>query len=311
MIKNENRLIRFDWAIKNIFKKGKSLDVLEGFLSDLLQKNITSIQLCDSESTKDHADDKSNRVDVHVTTKEGEKIIIEVQSYSEWDYFSRILYGTSKTITTHMHQGISYREVPNVISISICYFGVGSGKDYIYKGSTNFVGQHFGDILDLNDAEKEQYLGKAKNLSQIYPTYYIIKVDKFKEVVQDIIDEWIYFFKTEKIKEDFRSKSIRVAAKHLNYLKLSKDDRKEYDIFQENLMLEKSLAESKEAEFRVMTRQIEKDAEEKGMKKGIEKGKSEVAKKLLIHGMSVEEVAKLTELTIDVVKSLEGDDKKQ
>ena len=61
---------------KNLFKKNRELDVLKGFLTDLLQKEIISINLCDTDSIKDSMDDKSNRVDVHVTTNSGEEIII-------------------------------------------------------------------------------------------------------------------------------------------------------------------------------------------------------------------------------------------
>ena len=49
----EKQLIRFDWAIKNIFKKKKELDILEDFLSDLLQKKLKIEELIDSESIKE------------------------------------------------------------------------------------------------------------------------------------------------------------------------------------------------------------------------------------------------------------------
>lgn len=121
-----NRLIRFDWAIKNLFKKNRELDILQDFLSDLLQRKIFTITLCDAESTKDAPNDKSNRVDVHVTTETGEEILIEVQAYAERDYFSRILYSTSKVITTHIHEGEPYLQIPPIISVNICYFPAGS-----------------------------------------------------------------------------------------------------------------------------------------------------------------------------------------
>jgi predicted transposase/invertase (TIGR01784 family) len=296
----EKKLIRFDWAIKNLFKKNRDLDVLQGFLADLLQKDITSIKLCDTDGIKDGADDKSNRVDVHVTIQSGEEIIIEVQAYSEWDYFSRILYGTSKAITNHMKEGYSYRKVPKIISISICYFEIGEGVDYLYKGFTNFIGLNYGDTLGLNANERKMYIENAEEISQIYPEYYIIKVNKFKEIVKNQIDEWVYFFKTEEIKKDFHSKGLKKAAKHLNYLKLQNDERKDYEIFIENLRLEKSLARSQEIDLEV--------AKEEGLQEGIEKGKKEeklkIAKKMLRSNRPVDEIVDLTDLSTEEVESL-------
>ena len=44
---------------------------------------------------------------------------------------------------------------------------------------------------------------------------------------------------------------------------------------------------------------------EKGMKKGIEQGKIEIAKNLLLEGLSIELIAKNTDLPIDKIQSLQ------
>ena len=319
MIDN-TRLIRFDWAIKNIFKKNKKLDILQGFISDLLQKKITSIKLCDNEGIKDSFDDKSNRVDVHVVSEEGEEIIIEVQAYSEWDYFGRLLYGTSKVITNHMKTGYKYCKVPKVISISICYFEIGEGKDYLYKGSTNFVGMNHGDTLNLNDNERKMYIEKAQKVDEIYPEYYIIKVNKFGNEVKNLIDEWIYFFKMEEVKKDFHSEALKKAFKHLQYLKMSRVEKLRYEVFLENIGLEKSLEYSKEIEVEVRLEKAERAGLEKGIAKGLERGleegmkegmkegmrnkELEIAKKLLEKNITIKEIMELTSLKEEEIKSL-------
>lgn len=297
----KNRLVRFDWAIKNLFKKNKDLDILKDFLSDLLGKSIATIRLCDTDGIKNSAEDKSNRVDVHVTIENGEEIIIEVQSQSEKDYFSRILYGTSKAITNHVQEGDAYIEVPKIISISICYCKVGEGKDYLYKGTTTFTGQHYGDILTLYPGEKKMYQAKkTTTVTAIYPTYYIIKVDMFQEIVNNSLDEWVYFFKREEIKKEFHSEGLKKAATRLKYLKLPKAQQKEYDIFMDNLRQEKSFAKSKEIDFEV--------AKEEGLAKGIEIGKIEskieIAKKMLSKNKTIQEIAEMTDLTIAEIESL-------
>jgi hypothetical protein len=41
----KRKLIRFEWAIENLFKKNRDLDILQDFLSDLLEREITTIKL--------------------------------------------------------------------------------------------------------------------------------------------------------------------------------------------------------------------------------------------------------------------------
>ena len=96
----------------------------------------------ESESNKNHAEDKFNRVDLLVKTGEGQHIIVEVQCSSQWDYLSRILYGTSKVVCEHCEKGFLLRKISKVISVSIVFFNLGEGKDYLYHGATIFKGLH-------------------------------------------------------------------------------------------------------------------------------------------------------------------------
>lgn len=93
---NNLKLVRFDWAMKRLLRDKANFEILEGFLSELLYQQIKIDQLLESESNKEHANDKFNRVDLLVHTEKNEKIIIEVQTASEWDFYHRILFGTSK-----------------------------------------------------------------------------------------------------------------------------------------------------------------------------------------------------------------------
>src|SRR5438105_295190 len=124
------KLVRFDWAIKYLLRNKANFDILEGFLSELLKIDIKIESILESESNKNHNHDKFNRVDLLVQTNQGERIIIEVQCSSQWDYLSRILYGTSKVITEHLHEGEAYKDLCKVISVNIVFFNLGEGKDY-------------------------------------------------------------------------------------------------------------------------------------------------------------------------------------
>lgn len=134
------KLVHFDWAIKNLLRNKANFDILEGFLSELLKTQVTIETLLESESNKNNKDDKSNRVDLLVLTEANEHVIVEVQASMEWDYLSRILYGVSKAVTEYIQVGQSYRNVRKIISVSIVFFNLGRGEDYVYHGTTEFVG---------------------------------------------------------------------------------------------------------------------------------------------------------------------------
>jgi predicted transposase/invertase (TIGR01784 family) len=193
-----SQLVRFDWAMKYLLRNKANFDILEGFLSELLKIPIHIEQVLESEGNKNTADNKTNRVDLLVKTAQNERIIIEVQCDSEWDYLSRILYGTAKTISEHLKQGLDYANVCKVISVSIVFFNLGEGQDYLYRGAKHFRGMHYHDELKLGESERKIY-GQDKTPSDIFPEYYIIKVNQFRESIKDKFDEWVYFLKNEKI----------------------------------------------------------------------------------------------------------------
>ncbi|HDN25490.1 MAG TPA: Rpn family recombination-promoting nuclease/putative transposase [Thioploca sp.] len=139
----ENQLVRFDWAIKNLLRDKANFDVLEGFLTAILSQEVKIVNLLESESNQSDEDKKFNRVDILVRDEKQRYLIIEVQNYHVSAYLERILFGVSKLIADTIKPGNDYSEVSKVISISILYFNLGLGKDYVYHGTTDFRGLHY------------------------------------------------------------------------------------------------------------------------------------------------------------------------
>jgi predicted transposase/invertase (TIGR01784 family) len=237
------KLVHFDWAIKNLLRNKANFDILEGFLSELLQTKVTIETLLESESNKNDKDDRSNRVDLLVLTESQGHVIIEVQASMEWDYLSRILYGTSKAVTEYIQAGQPYRDVRKIISVSIVFFNLGRGEDYVYHGTTEFRGTHQHDVLQLGENEQKAY-GPEKTPSDIFPEYYLIKVNQFNHQIIDEFDEWVYVLKTETIQPTFTAQGIKSAAKKLDILSLTDKERKAYERYEENTHYEASMHES-------------------------------------------------------------------
>jgi predicted transposase/invertase (TIGR01784 family) len=321
------KLVRFDWAIKYLLRNKANFDVLEGFLSELLKVKVEIETVLESEGNKKDAKDKFNRVDVLVKTANGQQIIIEVQCSTQADYLTRVLYGTSKVVCEYMREGDAYRNIRKVISVSIVFFDLGQGKDYIYRGSTTFKGVHNHDTLSLNENERKAY-GQPDGLGletpeEIFPEYYIIKVTAFKEKVKDKLDEWVYFLKNGKIEKDFNAQGIQIAAKKLSVLRLSEAERRAYEGYQDSLRDDASWALTVEIEKALAVEKAEKaqaKAEAQGRKKGREEGreqgrkegreagkeenKEEIALQLFKENMMDEKIAAITHLPIDRVKEL-------
>ena len=241
------RLVRFDWAMKRLLRHKANFDILEGFLTELLGEEVTIKQILDSESNKETEDDKHNRVDILVENSKSELVIIEVQNSKEYDYFHRMLYGTSKAIAEHIREGQAYAEVKKIISITIAYFDLGQGKDYVYHGTTVFKGIHKNDILTLSGKQVELY--KKDNIHEVYPEYWVIKVSQFHNRVKDKLDEWIYFFKNAEIKSSFSAKGLKEVNERLDEMKLNEKDAKAYKKYLKNLRDIASKNHTLEADF--------------------------------------------------------------
>ncbi|MDR1557130.1 MAG: Rpn family recombination-promoting nuclease/putative transposase, partial [Tannerellaceae bacterium] len=119
--KGERALISFDYALKRLLRNKANYEVLEGFLSELLMRDLSVKAIGESESNREHAKDKYNKVDILVEAASGEILLIELQFTPEIDFLHRMLYGTSKTITERMVQGAKYLEVKKIYSINIVY----------------------------------------------------------------------------------------------------------------------------------------------------------------------------------------------
>ena len=283
-------LVSFDWAIKNILRDKANYDVLEGFLSTLLERDLRILSLLESESNQEDQSDKFNRVDLSVEDEAGDIYVIEVQAGWERYYLQRLLYGSSKLIVDHLNLGDSFAKVKKVISVSILYFLLGEGEsDYIYKGSTDFYGLNTQERLHLKPRKRRAVVGREIETGRnVFPEYYLIETERFHDIIKSGIDEWVYFFKNSEVKPDFHSKNIQAAAEKLDLLKMPEQERQAYEKYLINRASEKDMIESAYDEG------IEKGLA-RGLEKGVEKGRVEVALNMLRTGLlTTDQIAQVT-----------------
>jgi len=202
-----NRLVRFDWALKKLLRNKANFEILEGFLSELLKQDVIIQAILESESNKDSAADKQNRVDLLTQVGSGELVLIELQVEAQYDYFQRMVYGASRLITDTMSAGFSYDMVRKVISVNIVYFDLGHGEDYVYHGITEFRGIHNHDLLQLSASQKDK-VRNIQHVSDIFPEYYILKVNGFNDLAKDTLMSGYIF---QKLRDKNRIQRQRAA----------------------------------------------------------------------------------------------------
>ncbi len=305
----ERQLVSFDWAMKKLLRSKANFVVLEGFLSELLFDDIKILEVLESESNQEAEDDKYNRVDVKVKNSKGELIIVEVQFNNEDDFFHRILYGVSKTICEHINKGEGYGSVVKVISINILYFELGMGSDYIYKGTNFFKGMHDNSILKLSETQQEKFQKELPH--EIFPEYYILKVNNFNDVAKSPLDEWIYLFKHSAIKSDFKAKGIVEAGEVLNEMKMTKEERKAYERHIENLMFSRGLYKTAlNTGRREGLKEGRKAGLEEGRKAGIKEGQIKLLLELVHDGtLSMQQAAKKANISVVELEKIAAEHK--
>jgi predicted transposase/invertase (TIGR01784 family) len=292
----ETQLVRFDWAIKSLLRDKANFDVLEGFLTALLCEDIQVIEILDSESNQPDVDKKFNRVDILVKDQKQQQIIIEIQNHQETGYLERILWGISKLIVDNLELGQDYRHVSKVISISILYFNFGIGEDYVYSNVNEIRGLHTKKELVSRRLNRETKKFEKRYSKDIFPDIYLITVERFQDVIKSDLDEWIYMLKHSALRSDFKSKNIDRARDKLMLLKMSREERKHYENYIEDIVVENDVIE---------TARVQGKAEglSEGRAEGRSEGKLEIAQKLLDQGMDIEAIASLTDLSVDVIKT--------
>ena len=230
-----NQVIRFDWAMKRLLRNKANFCVLEGFLTTLLGEKIVIQKLLESESNQEDEFDKYNRVDILAEDSKGELFLIEIQNNSEYAYFQRMLFGASKLVTEYIERGDNYAKVRKVYSINIVYFSLGHGKDYVYHGKTEFRGIHTNDLLELTPFQRQTF--KADAVSQLYPEYYILKVNGFNQVAKSPLEEWIYYLNTGEIPSNATAPGLDEARQKLKLTMMTRDELSAYYRHLDNIVI--------------------------------------------------------------------------
>ena len=222
-------------------------------------------------------------MDLLAENSKGELILIEVQNNNEYAYFQRMLFGTSKLVTEYINRGEGYDKVRKVYSVNIVYFSLGSGKDVVYHGKTEFRGIHQGDVLELTPFQKQTF--KVDTVSQLYPEYYILKVNYFNQVARSPLEEWIYYLNTGDIPDNATAPGLNEARQRLKLGRMTKEELNAYYRHLDNIVILRDNIFTERAE-------------------GERNKQIEIARNLKKAGVSIDVISQSSGLTVDEIEKL-------
>lgn len=298
-----DRYIRFDWAIKRLLRQKANFGVLEGLLTVLLNEEVKIVEILESKSNQLTADDKFNRVDIKAKNSKGEIIIVEIQNTRELYYLERILYGVAKAITEHISLGERYYEVKKIYSVSILYFDIGRGEDYLYHGQNVFMGVHTGDQLQVTTKEKNAIVSKLP--AEIFPEYFLIRVNEFDKAAITPLEEWIEYLKTGRIRSDTVAPGLAETRQKLIYYNMTAEERRAYDEHLNAIMIQNDVLDGAKLEGLQEGRaEGLQEGRAEGLQEGQKRGQIEVARNFKKMGLSTEMIVQGTGLSVEDIEKL-------
>ncbi|MDR3000940.1 MAG: hypothetical protein LBU89_06715, partial [Fibromonadaceae bacterium] len=126
-------------------------------------------------------------------------------------------------------------------------------------------------------------------IKDIYPEFYILKVDRFRNLVKSKLDEWMYFLKNSSIKPKFKAPGLLEANEKLEYSRLSRSERRAYDRYVDNIRSNDST---------IYTAKL------KGKAEGKAESRMEIARKLKSSNVPIDIIVKATGLSKREIDSL-------
>lgn len=311
----ESKYIRFDWAMKRLLRQKANFGILEGLLTTLLGMKIHIKNMLESESNQEDENDKYNRVDMLAENDKGELFLIEVQNNTEYAYFQRMLFGTSKLVTEYIKKGQGYENVRKVYSVNIVYFSLGKGTDIVYHGKTEFRGIHNGDVLELSPFQRQKFNVDA--VSDLYPEYYILKVNDFNRVAKNSLEEWVYYLNTGDVPQGAKAPGMEEVKEQLTIDRMNKMERNAYYKHLDNIVILRDNIYTEREEGRLEGRaegreegraEGREEGREEGRAEGKEEGRLEErktnAKKMKSLGIPVNTISQITGLPVKDIDSL-------
>ena len=290
-----------DFGFKRLFY---NKELLIPFLNDVVGLDIKDIAYKPTEGLGWLSEERTALFDLHCTTNKNEHFVVEMQLGYQKNFTDRALFYGSHMIRKQAPRKKNWDfALKPVYIVSILNFNLFRDKAsrtkvieraYLYRESTKAL---FTDKLQL----------------------FFIQLPKFKKTsseLQDNTDTWLYLLKNMKVLKncppEIKGKPFKLFLEIAEIKHLTQEDMDRYAISLDRSYQMRNIAEY--AEMRGEMKGIEKGIK-KGRKEGIKEGsmavKKQLAIRLLMRNMPIEDIISLTELSQDQVMALKSQYEKE
>lgn len=319
--------ISFEWAMRNRLRQRENFVMLEGFLSTVMGKEIKIVELL--ESIKDDEEYNPRRLDLLVKDKDGEKFLIEVQWENEQLYFQWTLFETSPYLKDYLADPANSLDVKGIYCISVITFDMRHGEDYLYYGNNILSGVHYQDILNIYPFKRDS-LEVAQ--SRLNPEFIVLKVNGFNEKAETPLQQWIEYFKNNKISDDATAPGLREVRERLKLENMNSNEENAYERHQIDLTMLKdhmytargeglleairkikttvnkdydsAFNEAYDEAYKKAYDKAYKEAYDEAFEEGQQEVRIEVAKNMKSYGEEISLISKVTGLTPKFIENL-------
>lgn len=190
---------------------------------------------------------------------------------------------------------------------SFIYFDLGKGSDYLYHGQNRFIGVHTHDELLVTERQADALVQRFP--WEIFPEYYLIRVNEFNQVAKTPLEEWVRYLKSGVIAPDTTVPGLQEAREKLRYYDMSPAERHAYDEHINAIMIQNDVIGNTKLEG-LLEGRIEGHAE--GLAEGLAQGRTEGqteerrknARGMKAKGIDTQTIAEITGLNTEEIDSL-------
>ena len=281
--------IQSDYIFKRVFGIEKNKELLISLINSILKGNpqVTNLEIRNTEISKIFKNNLTIHLDIKAEINPQEFVDIEIQVRNTGEIMERAVQYLAEILTVNCRklteeerkagQKQTYK-YPKVIGIWIMGENVTDRKDAVNEA-----------CLAFPPTERDQIITDKLRI-------FFVELQKFHPKHVDrknMLDVWMTFLKNP-LNDEIQS--VPEVQKALDTLKEISADENEREIYMLRRHTEFGYISEKNVAIQ--------NAKVEGEKIGIEKGKTEVAKKMLSMGLSVEQISEATGLPLDDVQKL-------
>lgn len=276
-----------DFAFKRLFANQSKKTILISFINNILMREgdnlVVDVVVTDPQNHPSTDFYKMSTVDVRCTDQSGKQYIVELQVKKEQDFSERSQYYAAVTLANQLGKSMAYKKLEPVYFIGVLDFK-------LFPSLSNYLTTH--KVLD--SVEHRQHLRHLE--------WYFIELPKFNKKLDEIAsiaDLWIYLLKYAKqfdqIPEPFeKNDALKEALEELNYGTLSIEEQAAYH---QRVDFWRSELNALETAY--------DDGNQKGRKEGAYEKSCAIAVQLLTTGMTIQQIAAITELSEATIVELQ------